>query len=168
MTEGQPKATPATVRKQNLNYVGETENDLQAFMVQPQDGRGAIGEDLDDMYNIKIQERDSEGRTQMVERSGWNLKTAITSDGRLANFNSSQEIYVQWTYRAEGLCLLKGFKKSAMLASWKRSSIVEPSLGRNMALRQNLQTIHNKSETVNIEENTKPRTILGFPIGKGR
>jgi len=164
--EQSKKATPASVRKQNLNYIGENEADMQGFMVYPQDGRSPIHEDLDHVYNIKIQEYDEEtGVREVKERSVWGLKTAISPDTRLSNLTKPQEEYVQWSHKAEGLCLMLGLRKSAAVISWKRTAIVEPSLGRGGFLRNNLQTIQTKQESVSIEENSKPRNPFGFFTG---
>ena len=66
------------------------------------------------------------------------------------------------------MCLRMGLGKPAANASWLRSAILEPGLGREGFLRKQLSTVHTKQDTVNVEEASKPRTILGFPIPGGK
>ena len=154
--------TPRKVIEQNLNPVPESETELNSQLITPQDGRARVGAGYRSVNKFKVHTHDTKVREV---KDTWDLKTAITSDTRLSNITKQQEAYVQWTIKIEGMCLRQGLGKPAANASWLRSSIVEPSLGVGMALRKNLNTVHNKNETVNVEETSKPRTILGFPIG---
>ena len=52
----------------------------------------------------------------------------------------------------EGWCLDEGMAKPAATARWMRMAMVENGLGRNMALRNNLQEIRTKSDSVNITQ----------------
>ena len=161
------RITPGSVRNDNargngnLNYVGSEENDLDVFLINPQNGRSKIGRDLADIYNIKVQTNRGKEKT-VQDVSVWDLYTAVTPDTRLSNLTKDQEKYVQWALKMEGLCLMANLKKSSAMASWLRMSICEPSLGRGMALRQNLQTIHSKSESINIEDKPEKRSLFGF------
>lgn len=164
--EQRPKATPNSVRAQNLNYIGETEQDLQGFMVLPQNGRAPISADLSETYNINVHQTDIAGHKSVQKRSAWGLQTAVTTDTRLSNLTPSQEIYNQWALKALGLALMLGLPKTASIIDWKRLAICEPSLGRGGFLRNNLQTIHNKQESVSIEEKPASRNIFGKLLGK--
>lgn len=156
------KDTPRKVIEQNLNPIPESETELSSQLITPQDGRARIGNSFREINKFKVHTHSSDRRDIL---DTWDLKTAITSDTRLSNITKLQEEYVQWTIKMEGYCLMFGLAKPASTASWLRSSIVEPGLGREMALRNNLNTIRNKSETVSLEEKPKARSILGFPLG---
>lgn len=153
-----PKMTPESVRRQNLNPSIESDVELQSQLITPQTGRAKVGRDLASMYMIK----------NNSNASYWDLATAITSDTRLSNLTKVQERYVQWTLKMLGLCLMFELPKSAAMADWLRATVCEPSLGREMALRNNLQTVQTKSEAIQVEESSPKRNFLGIPIGGGK
>lgn len=157
------KLSPSDVRKQNLNPIVESDIELQSQLITPQTGRGRIGQDLDRLYKIKYHD----GNDHQVD-SYWDLATAITSDTRLSNLTPTQERYVQWAIKIQGMCLMQGLPKSASLSDWFRATVCEPSLGRGMALRNNLQTVQSKSEAVQIEESSPKRSIFGGVLGGGK
>ena len=154
----QQKATPESIRRQNLNPYPESDNEIQALMIAPQAGRAQIGQDLDRIYKIKH----PDNRTG----SAWDYFTAQTSDTRLSNLRKENEMaLVRWALRQQGKCLLLGLSKASANADWWRSTVCEPSLGRNGFLRETLQSIHTKSENVNVEQVEKSRNIFGMISG---
>lgn len=149
------KITPSSVLRQNLNPYPESDVEAQSLLIAPQTGRAKIGKDLDDIYKIKHSD-DRKG-------SAWDYFTAQTSDTRLSNIRTDPEMrIVRWAIGQQGRCLMMGLGKSAANADWWRSQICEPSLGRNGFLRENLQSIHTKSESINVENVEKGRNVLGF------
>lgn len=154
------KLTPENVRRQNLNPYPESENEVQAMMIAPQAGRAQIGRDLDNIYKIKHADKRI--------GSAWDYFTAQTSDTRLSNLRKDTEIrYVQWALEVQGKCLMMGLSKSSALSDWMRSTVCEPGLGRNGFLRENIQSVHTKSENVNVEQVEKSRSIFGFMKNTG-
>ena len=153
------RITPENVRRQNLNPYPESDNEFQSLMIAPQMGRAKIGMDLDKMYNIKHADK--------RVGSAWDYGTAQTSDTRLSNLRKETEITrVRWAIDVQGKCLMMGLPKSAALVDWDRSSICEPGLGRNGFLRENIQSVHSKSEQINVEQTEKSRSLFGF-LNKG-
>ena len=154
------RLTPENVRRQNLNPYPESEVEAQSLMIAPQAGRAKIGVDLDRMYKIKHPD-------SLEGNSGWDYFTAQTSDTRLSNLRTEPEMrLVRWALGQQGRCLMMGLSKPAVNADWWRSQVCEPSLGRKGFLRENIQSIHSKSENVNIENVEKSRSIFGFAKGK--
>ena len=152
------RITPESVRRQNLNPYPESEMEAQSLLIAPQAGRAQIGKDLDDIYKIKHADK--------RQGSAWDYFTAQTSDTRLSNLRKDTEIrYVQWAIDVQGKCLMMGLSKSSALVDWMRSTVCEPSLGRNGFLRENLQSVHTKSEQINVEQVEKKRNIFGMPTG---
>ena len=147
--------TPENVRRQNLNPYPESEMEAQSLMIAPQTGRAQIGKTLDDRYQIKH----PDGSTG----SGWDYFTAQTSDTRLSNIKTEPEMrLVRWAMGQQGRCLMMGLSKPAINADWWRSQVCEPGLARNGFLRINVQSVHTKSENVNVEQVEKSRNIFGF------
>ena len=160
MVEQNKLPTPSQVRSQNLNPYVESDVELQSHLITPQNGRAKIGQGLDRLYKIKY----FDGKDQH-EDDVWDLNTAITSDTRLSNLTPVQERYVQWALKIQGFCILWGLSKSAAHADWMRASICEPGLGRQGFLRNNIQTVHTKSESVNIEAKPEKRGLFGGLMG---
>ena len=154
------KVTPSEVRENNLNPLVETDYDVQSLMVTPQSGRAPIGVGLNEVYEVHTQEGDiSKRKTYKI----WNLLSAITSDERLANYrNEHQEKYARFMMKMEGWCLDEGMAKPAATARWMRMAMVENGLGRNMALRNNLQEVRNKSDSLVVEQKDDKKKLLGF------
>lgn len=151
------------VREQNLAPLLETDFDVQALMVTPQSGRASIGQSLSDMYELETQEGDRSKRRRFKL---WHLLSAVTSDERLANYrNEHQERYARWCMRFEGWLLDEGLAKPAATARWMRMAMVENGLGRNMALRNNLQEVRQKSEQLIVENKPEQKKILGGLFG---
>ena len=157
------KPTPASVRRENLQPYSESEQDTLLQLVVPQTGRAKIGKDLDRLYRIKYNDG-----TINQDDSYWDIATSITSDTRLSNLTDKQEAYVQWAIKMQGYCLMLGLPKSASLSDWLRATICEPSLGRGMALRNNLQTVRQKSEHLQVEQTGEKRSLFGFMKNKNR
>jgi len=154
--------TTRRVLEQNLNPMPENETESSVLLITPQDGRAKIGAGYKSVNQFKVHTH-TEDKRQIMDT--WDLKTALTSDTRLSNLKKEQEAYVQWTVKIEGMCLRQGLGKPAANASWLRSAILEPGLGREGFLRKSLNTVNTKSESINMEEKPTQRTILGFPIG---
>lgn len=149
------KMTPESVRRQNLNPYPESEVEAQSLMIAPQTGRAKIGKDLDEIYQIKHPDN--------RRGSAWDYFTAQTSDTRLSNLRKETEIkLVRWAIGQQGRCLMMGLSKASVNADWWRSTVCEPGLARNGFLRENIQSIHTKTEQLNIEQTEKSRNILGF------
>jgi len=160
MDEQVRKITPSQVRSQNLNPYVESDVELQSHLITPQNGRAKIGKDLDRLYKIRY----NDGNVNQ-EDNAWDLFTAITSDTRLSNLTPVQEKYVQWAIKVQGYCIMWGLSKSGSQVDWMRASICEPGLGRQGFLRNNIQTIHTKSESVNIEAKPEKRGLFGGLMG---
>lgn len=152
------RLTPENVRRQNLNPYPESEMEAQSLLIAPQTGRAQIGADLDKVYRV----RHADKRVG----SAWDYFTAQTSDTRLSNLRKDVEIrYVQWAIEVQGKALMMGLSKSSALADWMRSTVCEPGLARNGFLRENIQSVHTKSESINVENVEKGRNMFGFLKG---
>ena len=152
------RMTPSSVRRQNLNPLPENEVELNGVLLTPQNGRANLGKELDEMYHVKH----ADGTT----RSAWDYFTAQTSDTRLSNLRNEREIaWVRWALEVQGKCLMNKLPKSAAQADFLRTIVCEPSLARDGFLRNNIQTIHTKSENINVDTE-KSRSIFGKILGK--
>jgi hypothetical protein len=150
------RITPNAIREQNLNANPDTKEELQNMMITPQDGRSPVTSDLKKFYNVEHEED---------TRSGWEMKTALSSDTRMSNTNELEKKYINWTIRGEAQCLMLGLSKAGLYYSWLRSSINEPSLGFEGFLRKNIQSVNMKNETISTEEKVPKRSIFGFMKG---
>ena len=151
------RLTPQRVRDENLNSNPETKEELQNMMITPQDGRSPVPGDLKKFYNVKYENTKSS--------SGWEMKTALSSDTRMSNTDALEKRYVQWTIKGEAQCLMLGLSKAGLYYSWLRSSVNEPALGFEGFLRKNIQSVNMKNETISTEEKIPKRSIFGFMKG---
>lgn len=153
------RVTSNEVRENNINPLLETDYDVQSLMVTPQTGHAEIGKDLKDMYEVKTQHGTKDKRKTYKL---WHLFSVITSDERLANYrNEHQERYARYMMKMEGWLLQEGMAKPAGTARWMRMAMVENGLGRNMALRNNLQEIRTKSDNLIVEKKPEEKKLLG-------
>lgn len=153
------KITPDEVREKNLSPLLETDYDVQALMVTPQAGKGAIDEDTKKFYAIDTQQGNKEDRKKL---SVWKLFSIVTSDNRLSNYTSQQEKAARFYMKMEGWCLDEGMTKPAATARWMGIALSECSLGRAMALRNNLQEVRQKMESLMVEQKPEKKTFLGL------
>ena len=152
------RVTPASIRRQNLNPLPESEVELNGVLLTPQNGRASLGKELDEMYKIKHPDGSI--------NSAWDYFTAQTSDTRLSNLRNDLEIrFVRWSLEVQGKALIMKLPKAAATADFYRTTVCEPGLARDGFLRNNIQTVHTKNENINVEHNEKSRNLFGKILG---
>ena len=161
MSEQRPP-TPAQVREKNLSPLLENDQDVQALMVTPQTGRAKLGSDLLKSFKVMTQEGKTDKR---VTLSVWDVRSSVTSDARLSNYTKQQEKAARFYLKMQLWCLDSGLIKAAATANASLVAISEASLGREMALRNNLQEVRQKSESINIENKPEEKKFLGGIFG---
>lgn len=161
-----PRSSPAGVRKRNLNPRPETPLDISHELIEIQLGRKVLPEDVDADYRLR--NLGGECGETVFRDNAWNLFSTIPIDIRLSNLDpkTPEYEYVQWALKMQGICALLKLPNSMATCQWLIASITEPSLAKNMALRNNLQTVRQESQHVQIENpNSKSTNILGFLRG---
>lgn len=158
-----PKVTPESVRRRNTNPRPQTPLDISHELIEPQLGRKVLPENVELGYQLR--NLDDNG---VVKDSAWDLFNTIPTDIRLSNLepNSPEYEFVQWALKMQGICALLKLPNSMATCQWLIASVTEPSLGKNMALRHNLQTVRQESQHVQIENPSKNTNILGFLKGQ--
>ena len=156
------KPTPGQVLQRNLNPLLETDQDVQSMMVIPHTGRSRLGSDLIKNFKVKTQEGKVSDR---VSLDVWDVRSSITSDIRLSNLKPTQEPYARFCLKMQLFCLDNGLFKAAASANAMLVAVVEPGLGRNMALRNNLQEVRNKSESLIVENKPEQKKFLNGILG---
>jgi len=151
------RLTPGKIRDENLNASPDTKEELLNSMITPQNGRAPIGNDLRSFY--KVQHND-------INKSGWDMFSAVTSDTRLSKLNEAEKRYVTWCLKVQGMCIYMDMSKPAIFSDWLRLCICEPSLATDGFLRTNLQSVHTKNETISTEEKPPKRNLFGFIKGE--
>lgn len=158
--------TGAQVTEQNLNPYGETDFDVQSLMVTPQSGRAPIDQEVKDNYKVKHIKYDSlKGAYEYVHQSVWKLFSVFTSDTRLSNLTKAEVRYARWAVRMEGTCLANGLYKPASTAAFLRISAQESALGRDGFLRNNIQEVRQKTESLVVEQKPQDKKFLGGAFG---
>ena len=154
-----PKVTPESVRRRNSNPRPETQLDISHELIELQLGRKNLPEDVDADYQLRNLKDD-----KVVNDNAWNLFNTIPIDIRLANLDPKhpEYEYVQWALKMQGICALLKLPNSMATCQWLIASITEPSLAKNMALRNNLQTVRQESQHVQIDNPGKSTNIMGF------
>lgn len=157
-----PKSTPESVRRRNANPRPESQLDISHELIELQLGRKVLPDDVDSGYQLRNLNKDG-----VVRDNAWNLFNTIPIDIRLANLDPkhSEYEYVQWGLKMQGICALLKLPNSMATCQWLIASVTEPSLAKNMALRNNLQTVRQESQHVQIENPSKSTNILGFLKG---
>lgn len=157
-----PRTTPDNTRRRNTNPRPQTPLDISHELIEPQLGRKILPQDVEDNYQIR--NLDDQG---VVKDNAWNLFNTIPTDIRLSNLDpkNPEYEYVQWALKMQGYCALLKLPNSMATCQWLIASICEPSLAKNMALRNNLQTVRQESQHVQIESPVKSTDILGFLKG---
>lgn len=154
--------TPSQVRERNLTPLLETDHDVQNLMVTPAIGRSKLGKDLLDNFKVYTQEGKLSDR---ISLDIWDVRSSVTSDTRLSNFTKQQEIAARFYLKMQLWCLDCGLFKAAATANARLTSISECSLGREMALRNNLQEVRQKSDSVLVESKPEDKQFLGGLFG---
>lgn len=157
-----PRTTPENVRKRNTNPRPQTPLDISHELIEIQLGRKTLPEDVEQYYELRNLDGD-----KVVKDNAWNQFNIIPTDIRLSNLDPKQPEYeyVQWALKMQGICTLLKLPNSMATCQWLIASVTEPSLAKNMALRNNLQTVRQESQHVQIENPTKSTNILGFIKG---
>lgn len=154
--------TPSQVLQRNLSPLLETDQDVQSMMVTPQTGRSKIGSDLIKNFKVVTQEGSISSR---ITLDVWDIRSSVTSDTRLSNLKPTQEAYARFCMKMQLFCLDSGMFKAAATSNAMLMAIVEPGLGRGMALRNNLQEVRNKSESLIVENKPSDKKFLGGVFG---
>jgi len=153
---------PNQVRERNLAPLLETDQDVQALMVTPQTGRAKLGSDLIKNFKVVTQEGKIDDR---ISLDVWDVRSSITSDARLSNYTAQQEKAARFYMKMQLFCLDSGLFKAAATSNAMLTAISEASLGRGMALRNNLQEIRTKSDSVIVENKPEDKKFLGGVFG---
>lgn len=158
-----PKSTPERTRRMNTNPRPQTPLDISHELIEIQLGRKVLPDDVESDYKLR-----NLNDGVVVKDSAWNLFNTIPTDIRLSNLDpkSPEYEYVQWALKMQGICALLKLPNSMATCQWLIASVTEPSLAKNMALRNNLQTVRQESQHVQIENPGKSTDILGFLKGK--
>lgn len=156
------RPTPQSVLRGNLSPLLETDQDVQNLMVTPMNGRGTLGPTLDNNFIVETQEGDKDKRKKL---SIWDNRSGITSDVRLANYKKTQEPYARFCVKMQLFCADAGLWKASATANAMLVGITEPGLGREMALRNNLNEIRQKNDSVIVENKPDDKKFLGGIFG---
>lgn len=158
-----PKTTPENVRRRNTNPRPQTPLDISHDLIELQLGRKVLPEEVDEAYQLR--NLDNNG---VVKDSAWSQFNIIPTDIRLSNLDPKhpEYEYVQWGLKMQGICSLLKLSNSTATCQWLVASITEPSLAKNMALRNNLQTVRQESMHIQTENTNKGTDMFGFLKGK--
>lgn len=164
--ENKKLTTPDNVRKRNLRPPPLNPLEINQSLIEPRVGRDRIGLELDKTFNTRKIVYD--GDNYLVrDANAWEQLTTITSDVRLSNLSYSKEHAVQelklarfWLKMSQ-LTLQDELYESSLLCHSILSTITETSQAKNGFLRNNLQTIRQESQHIQIEDTPKKRSLLG-------
>ena len=171
------KVTPELVRKKNLRPPPLNPLEINQSLIEPRIGRERLGQELEREYKVsrlkKNNPYDAEEDYHLEEKDAWDQLTTITSDVRLSNLGYIKEHtqnelrYTKWANKVELMCLQEGYNKSALLAKDLLATTTEASLAKNGFLRNNLQTIRQESQHIQIEDTPKKKSLLGSFFSRG-
>jgi hypothetical protein len=153
------KDTPSSVRRKNLNPKPESQLDISQQLIEVQTGRKKISNDLENLYKVT---HNANGSSQ--QHDAWGMFNTLTIDVRGSNLDpkSNELNYINWGIKMQGICSVLGLPNSLATTQWLILSVTEPSLAKNMAFRNSLQTIRQESQHVQIEQPTKSTNLFGM------
>lgn len=164
------KITPELVRKKNLRPPPLNPLEINQSLIEPRIGRERLGQELERNFKVnrikKENPLDGDEDYHLEETDAWDQLTTITSDVRLSNLGYNKEHtenelrYTKWANKSELMCLQEGYNKSALLAKVLLATTTESSLAKNGFLRNNLQTIRQESQHIQIEDTPKKKSLM--------
>jgi len=165
------KITPEIVRKKNLRPPPLNPLEINQSLIEPRIGRERLGNELEQHYRVTRLYKDNPDNPlepfKLQEKDAWDQLTTVTSDLRLSNLGHEKDHavnelkYSKWAMKMELMSLQEGYNKSSLLSKSFLATTTESSLAKNGFLRNNLQTIRQESQHIQIEDTPKKKSIIG-------
>lgn len=166
MNDDNKNIMPENIRKRNLRPPPLNPLEINQSLIEPRVGRERIGLELDNNFNTRKIYFD--GTNYNIRKANaWEQLTTITSDVRLSNLSYNKEDATQelknarfWLKMSQ-ITLQDELNESSLLSHSLLSTITETSQAKQGFLRNNLQTIRQESQHIQIEDTPKKRSLLG-------
>ena len=166
--ERKEKLTPEIVRKKNLRPPPLNPLEINQSLIEPRVGRERIGTELEQNFNSRKIEKTGKNSYRVRQADGWDQLTTITSDVRLSNLahskeHSEQELRLaRFWMKMSQLTIQEELSESALFCHSQLSTITETSQAKGGFLRNNLQTIRQESQHIQIEDTPKKKSLFGL------